>query len=113
MNNIRNNLFNRGVKVEYEKEDLPQVNHQLHEWLATVNEKSSKVIVPDIAEIINTSDGKSSEKISEGRSSLSDTEQREGLARAFEGLSITEEAKSPKTAEKKAANEHEKRKREG
>lgn len=50
MNNIRNNLFNRGVKVEYEKEDLPQVNHQLHEWLATVNEKSSNVIIPDIAE---------------------------------------------------------------
>ena len=101
MNNIRNNLFNRGVRVEYEKEDLPQVNHQLHEWLAIVNEKSSNVIISDSAEKINTSGGKSSEKISDGRLSLSDTEQREELARAFEGLSITEEAKASQNAEKK------------
>ena len=26
---------------EYEKEDLPQVNHQLHESLAIINDKSS------------------------------------------------------------------------
>ena len=36
-NHTKNNIENRGVKVEYEKEDLSQVNHQLHEWLATVN----------------------------------------------------------------------------
>ena len=38
---MRNNLFNHGVQVEYQKEDLPQVNHQLYEWLAIVNDKSS------------------------------------------------------------------------
>ena len=40
-NCMRNNLFNHGVQVEYQKEDLPQVNHQLYEWLAIVNDKSS------------------------------------------------------------------------
>ena len=40
-NYMRNNLFNHGVQVEYQKEDLPQVNHQLYEWLAIVNDKSS------------------------------------------------------------------------
>ena len=46
--------------------------------------------IPDIAEKINTSDGKRSEKNSEGRSSLSATEQREEPARAFEELAVTD-----------------------
>ncbi|MBQ8879646.1 MAG: hypothetical protein IJY69_02255 [Clostridia bacterium] len=64
----------------------------------TLNKKSkgsdigsaSNIIIPDSAKKINTSDEKSSEKIFEGRSSLSDTEQREELARAFEGLAKTD-----------------------
>ena len=45
-NYIRNLLQREGVTVKYEKETLPQVNHQLHEWLATVNGKvSSDAIV--------------------------------------------------------------------
>ncbi len=58
-NYMRNNLLNNGVKVEYEKEDLPQVNHQLHEWLATINERSSTPIIPDPAKKSNPSDKKS------------------------------------------------------
>lgn len=60
-NYMRNNLLNNGVKVEYEKEDLPQVNHQLHEWLAIINERSSTPIIPDSAEKSNPSDEKSLE----------------------------------------------------
>lgn len=45
-NYIRNLIQREGVTVKYEKETLPQVNHQLHEWLATVNGKiSSNAIV--------------------------------------------------------------------
>ncbi len=40
-NYIRNLLQREGVTVKYEKETLPQVNHQLHEWLAIVNGKIS------------------------------------------------------------------------
>lgn len=50
-NYARNNLANHGVKVEYEKEDLPQVNHQLHEWLATVNERSSNNSIPQKSDL--------------------------------------------------------------
>ena len=50
-NYARNNLVNHGVKVEYEKEDLPQVNHQLHEWLAIVNERSSNNSIPQKSDL--------------------------------------------------------------
>ena len=38
-----------GAKVEYQKENLSQVNHQLYEWLAIVNDKSSmgSIAYPD------------------------------------------------------------------
>ena len=61
-NYVKNNLENRGVRVEYEKEDLPQVNNQLHKWLATINGKSSNDIIPDSEPKINTSDKNSSKK---------------------------------------------------
>ena len=54
-NYARNNLLNHGVKVEYEKEDLSQVNHQLHEWLAIVNERSSKYSIHPNEPIVNSS----------------------------------------------------------
>lgn len=45
-NYIKNLLQREGVTVKYEKETLPQVNHQLYEWLAIVNGKvSSDAIV--------------------------------------------------------------------
>ena len=39
-NYVRNTLQKRADSVEYMKKDLSQVNHQLYEWLATVNERS-------------------------------------------------------------------------
>ncbi len=39
-NYIRNNLLKNGEYVEYEKSDLSQVNSQLHEWMAIINDKS-------------------------------------------------------------------------
>lgn len=49
-NYIKNKLAENGVKIEYKKEDLSQVNHQLHEWLATVNDKSSANSIPNSTE---------------------------------------------------------------
>ena len=57
-NYIRNLLEKRAVSVEYREEDLPQVNPQLYEWLAIVNDKSSVNSIPDSAEKVNTSDKK-------------------------------------------------------
>ena len=64
-NYARNNLLNHGVKVEYEKEDLSQVNHQLHEWLAIVNERSSKYSIHPNEPIVNSSAKKDAENLSE------------------------------------------------
>lgn len=38
---VRNALQKRAERVEYTKKDLSQVNHQLYEWLATINERSN------------------------------------------------------------------------
>ena len=40
-NYIRNNISKHAVAVKYEKDDLSQVNPQLYEWLAIINDKSS------------------------------------------------------------------------
>lgn len=39
-NYVRNLLQKRAERVEYTKKDLSQVNHQLYEWLAIINERS-------------------------------------------------------------------------
>ena len=57
-NYAKNNLVNHGVKVEYKKEDLPQVNHQLHEWLAIVNERSSNNSIPQKSDLSTDSSKK-------------------------------------------------------
>ena len=46
--NYVNNLVSRdGVAIKYAREDLPQVNPQLYNYLATINGKSSpKNIIP-------------------------------------------------------------------
>jgi len=59
-NYARNNLLNRGVNVEYEKEDLTQVNNQLHEWLAIVNERSSNNSIPQKSDLSTQNDQKNS-----------------------------------------------------
>ena len=45
-NHTKNNIVDNGVKVEYEKEDLMQVNPQLCKWLAIINKRSSKDSIP-------------------------------------------------------------------
>ena len=49
-NYTKNNLTKNGVKVEYKKEDLSQVNPQLYEWLATINDESSANSISDSSE---------------------------------------------------------------
>jgi hypothetical protein len=40
-NYIRNNIKKHVVDIKYAKDDLSQVNPQLYEWLAIINDKSS------------------------------------------------------------------------
>lgn len=63
-NYVRNNLENHGIKVEYQKEDLSQVNPQLYKWLATINDKSSNDSIRQPSEKINPSDENSSKNLS-------------------------------------------------
>ena len=69
-NYIKNNISNHGVLVEYKKEDLTQVNPQLYEWLATINDKSSNNSISENSEKINTFD----KKIDDERKSISKNE---------------------------------------
>ena len=52
-NYLKNLITKRGVKVEYKKEDLSQVNHQLYEWLASINDKSSDNSISESSENVN------------------------------------------------------------
>lgn len=52
--NYVTNLINKRVtNVEYEKENLPQVNPQLHKSLSTINDKFSKNIISENPEKVN------------------------------------------------------------
>ena len=53
-NYTENNIRKNGVKVEYKREDLPQVNSQLYKWLAIVNDKSSNDNVAQDAQSVNS-----------------------------------------------------------
>lgn len=61
-NYTKNNLVNNGVKAEYKKEDLSQVNPQLYEWLAIVNDKSFNNNIPQNDIVVNSQDMQNSEK---------------------------------------------------
>lgn len=50
-NYVRNLLSKRGARIEYQKEDLSQVNNQLYEWLAIINDKSSTNSIPQNGEM--------------------------------------------------------------
>lgn len=50
----KNNIIKNGKKIEYKKEDLSQVNPQLYEWLATINDKSSTDSVSQADTTVNT-----------------------------------------------------------
>lgn len=52
--NYLKNTIKKAVKVHYEKKDLSQVNHQLYEWLATINDKSSNTKVSQNGPDVNT-----------------------------------------------------------
>jgi hypothetical protein len=71
----QNNLMNNAVAVAYEKEDLSQVNPQLHKWLAIVNDKSSveeaSQVNPRLHEWPTTINDKSSTTIITENSDLS------------------------------------------
>lgn len=54
--NYINNVIKKANALEYEKEDLPQVNHQLHESLAIINDKSSNNTVPQKDTVVNNHD---------------------------------------------------------
>ena len=62
--NYLNNIVKKAIALEYEKEDLPQVNHQLHESLATINDKSSNNTVPQNDTAVNNKDMQSKTKFS-------------------------------------------------
>ncbi len=64
-NHTKNNIENRGVKVEYVKEDLSQVNPQLHKWLATINERSSNHSIPTSPENVKEKLSRDSEGVTE------------------------------------------------
>lgn len=63
-NYVRNIIEKHGTKVEYRKEGLSQVNHQLYEWLATVNDKPSKHSIDDPEGKVNSFDENSQRKFS-------------------------------------------------
>ena len=52
--NYLKNTIKKAVKVHYEKKDLSQVNHQLYEWLAIINDKSSNTKVSQNGSSVNT-----------------------------------------------------------
>ena len=87
-NYIANVVQKRAVAVEYEKEDLLQVNPQLYKWLATVNSKSSTNIIPDSSEKSNSFSEKS-EKIQMSRVSEGGKTLNKAQTEALESRGIT------------------------
>lgn len=73
-NYTRNNIQKNGVKVEYEKEDLSQVNPQLYEWLAIINEKSSMNSIPQTEEKSTISEKKVSDNIHHSHKASADSD---------------------------------------
>ncbi len=61
-NRYVDNLIKKAVSLEYEREDLPQVNHQLHKSLAIINDKSSDTNVPQKDTDVNKNSMQGNEK---------------------------------------------------
>ena len=55
-NHTKNNIVENGIKVEYEKEDLLQVNPQLCKWLAIINKRSSNNSIQNPVEKVKEND---------------------------------------------------------
>ena len=85
-NYIRNNIRNHGAAVEYIKDDLPQVNPQLYEWLSIINgESSSDTKIPQNGAGVNTQYMQNSENnSSDGQKSYlpAELQERENAAAA-------------------------------
>lgn len=94
-NYIRNNIRNHCEKVEYMKDDLPQVNPQLYEWLSTINGKSpSDTTVPQSVPGVNTQSMQNSENnSSNGQNSYlpADLQAKEEAAAAENARRLAEE----------------------
>ncbi len=71
--NYINNLINKRVtKLEYEKEELSQVNPQLHKSLSTINDNSSNNRVSQNTSVVNNIDMQNGENNSQNSYSISD-----------------------------------------
>lgn len=98
----RNVITKNAVKVEYKKENLSQVNPQLYEWLAIVNEKSSNdPTIPQGTADVNTQYTQSGEKYSRtGESFASLMEQMEEKIKQYGGMELPgREIEVPKSVE--------------
>lgn len=86
----RNVITKNAVEVEYKKENLSQVNPQLYEWLAIVNEKSSNdPTIPQGTADVNTQYTQDSEKYSRtGESFASLMEQMEEKIKQYGGMEL-------------------------
>lgn len=73
----------RSAVIKYEKEDLAQVNPELHTWLRTFNAKSSNDKLTHLQEEVKTEDAQKSDRLTEPST-------REILATALEGTAKTE-----------------------
>ncbi|MBE6687170.1 MAG: hypothetical protein E7591_08080 [Ruminococcaceae bacterium] len=60
---FKNLLSKKGAEIKYKKEDLEQVNPQLHEWLGIVNSQSSNNMISKTNENVNTSSNISDEDV--------------------------------------------------
>lgn len=89
----RNVITKNAVEVEYKKENLSQVNPQLYEWLAIVNEKSSNdSTIPQGTADVNTQYTQNGEKYSRRGESY---DQLMGRDRAERDAEYMELAKDP------------------
>ena len=76
-NHTKNNIVDNGVKVEYEKEDLMQVNPQLCKWLAIVNKRSSKDSIDNPTENVKENSSKKSDR------GLTETKETEDFTKEY------------------------------
>lgn len=80
-NYVRNTLQKRASRVEYMKKDLSQVNPQLYEWLAIVNERSdgsstTTNSIRDNAEKVNSKGQNSDKRFSLAKTTFTDSKGR-------------------------------------
>ena len=91
-NYLKNSLLKYGEHVAYEKEDLSQVNPQLHEWLATINDKSSDNSIAENPEM-STPSAKKMFSLGENNSTRNDNfDADEFLRKAMENGGMIEKA---------------------